>query len=287
METYAVHPGSCGELIQGNIQGRDMLISFPVDLFTTVRLYECKNPASRNRFHKSSTLLSNMLERWGYAWLDRQLDIEIESSIPRGKGFASSTADLCGVYICLLKLLRRKYDTKEAMEEFIRIEPTDSILFREMTLFDYKEGKRFSSIGPYMKFHILAFEGSRIVDTQEFNRKVLPRLGYLDDIIPDVRQAVDISDISGISKASSISIKRNMSRVPYEIFSSIEDLRLKTGGLGIIGGHSGDLLGIVYDDKEKFRYAARYKDTIPGYKPHMLETLRRDEYESDYDYGTM
>lgn len=286
METYAVHPGSCGELIQGNIQGMDMLLSFPVDLFTTVRLYECKNPKNRHRFSKSSALLSNLLERWGYGWLDGQLDLEIRSDIPQGKGFASSTADLCGVYISLLKLLGREYDTREAAEEFIRIEPTDSIIFREMTLFDYKEGKRSSSIGQYRKFSILAFEGSRIVDTQEFNRRKLPSLGCLDDVMPQVMLAAQSGNIRELAGTASMSIERNMGRVNYEVYGAVEELRRKTGGLGIVGGHSGDLLGIMYDDRDRFLYAARYKDTIPGYKAHMIETLRRDEYERDCDYGT-
>ena len=47
MESQAIYPGSCGELIQGNIQGKDMLLSCPVNLFTTVKVFECKNPINR------------------------------------------------------------------------------------------------------------------------------------------------------------------------------------------------------------------------------------------------
>jgi len=282
MEAYAIYPGSCGELIQGNINGRDMLISCPVNLFTKVRVFECEKSISRSNYIKSSMLLNNMLKRWGYGYLNSELDIKIESSIPEGKGFASSTADLCGVYICLLKLFNKKYDIKEVMEEFVKIEPTDSIVFREMTLFDYKEGKIYENIGEYMKFNILAFEGNRVVDTLAFNKKKLPDLSNLDDVMP----WGEFDDISKISKASTISIKRNMRRLPYDIYSAVENLSYKTGGLGIIGGHSGDVLGIIYDDKERFLHASKYKNLIPKYKPHIIETLRRDEYERDYDYRT-
>jgi L-threonine kinase len=285
MEAYAVYPGSCGELIQGSIKGKDMLISFPVNLFTTVKLFESEKPVNRFKYKKASTLLGNMLKRWGYSHVNCKLDLKIESSIPQGKGFASSTADLCGVYICLLKLFKREYDLKEVVEEFIRIEPTDSIIFREMTLFDYKEGRAHENIGEYMKFHILAFEGNRVVDTLEFNKKNLPRLSGLDDIMPCVKEAIELADISKLSQTSTVSIKRNMNRLPYDIYSAVENLGSKTGGVGIIGGHSGNVLGIIYPDKERFLHAARYKDTIKGCKPHMLETLRRDEYERDFDYG--
>jgi L-threonine kinase len=286
METYAIYPGSCGEVIQGNIRGKDMLLSCPVNLFTTVRVSECEKPINRFNYKKSSMLLDSMLKRWGYSYLSSQLEINIESSIPQSKGFASSTADLCGVYICLLKLFKKQYDIKEVVEEFVKIEPTDSIVFREMTLFDYKEGRSYENVGEYMKFHILAFEGNRIVDTLAFNKKKLPCLSSLDDVMPCLKEAVEFADISKVSQASAISIKRNMKRLSYNIYSAVENLSFKTGGLGIIGGHSGDVLGIVYDDRERFLHAARYKNTISGYKPHLLETLRRNEYERDYDYRT-
>ena len=72
MEAYAIYPGSCGEIIQGHIQGKDLLISCPVNLFTTVRVFECRKPASRFNYIKSSTLLDNMLRRWGYGCLNAQ-----------------------------------------------------------------------------------------------------------------------------------------------------------------------------------------------------------------------
>jgi len=287
MEADAIYPGSCGEIIQGNINGRDMLISCPVNLFTTVRVFECRKPVNRLNYKKSSALLENMLRRWGFGYLNARFDIDIKSSIPKSKGFASSTADLCGVYICLLKLFKRRYDVREAVEEFIKVEPTDSIVFREMVLLDYKKGEHYKYIGDYMKFYILAFEGGRLIDTIAYNKRNLPPLSGLSGILPLVEEGVKSADISKLASASTASIKRNLNRLPYDMYSAVLDLCNMTGGLGIIGGHSGDVLGIIYDDREKFLYGVRYKDEITGYKPHMLETLRRNEYERDYDYRTV
>lgn len=284
MEANAIYPGSCGEIIQGHICGRDMLISCPVNIFTNVRVFECKRPEKRFSYKKSSALLENMLKRWGAGYLNAQFDIDIESSIPRSRGLASSTADLCGVYLCLLKLFKRKYDIREAVEEFVKIEPTDSIIFREMTLFDYKKGRYYEHIGDYIKFYILAFEGGRLVDTIEYNKRNLPPLSDLNDILQIAKDGVIFQDITKIASASTTSIKRNLKRLPYDMYSAVQNLCNMTGGLGIIGGHSGDVLGIIYDDRERFLHAARYKYAIPGYKLHMLETLRRNEYERDYDY---
>lgn len=173
------------------------------------------------------------------------------------------------------------------MEEFVKIEPTDSTIFREMTLFDYKKGEHYEYIGGYMKFYILAFEGDRPVDTIEYNKRALPPLSDISDILQIVKDGVKSADISKIAAASTVSIKRNLNRRPYDRYGAVLNLSDMTGGLGIIGGHSGDVLGIIYDDRERFLHASGYRHSIPGYKLHMLETIRRDEYEGDYDYGAI
>lgn len=284
MEACAIYPGSCGEIIQGHVYGKDMLISCPVNLFAAVRVFECQKPINRLNYQKSSTLLDNILKRWGYGYLNTQFDIDIKSSIPKSKGFASSTADLCGVYICLLKLFKRQFDIKEAVEEFVKIEPTDSIVFRDMVLFDYKGGKHYENIGGYLKFYILAFEGSRVVDTLEFNKRDLPPLSDISDILKLVKDGIESADISKIAQASVISIRRNLNRLPYDIYNAVEKLSHATGGLGLTGGHSGNVLGIIYDDRERCMYAVENANAIAGCKPYLLETLLGNEYEKDYDY---
>lgn len=284
MEINSIYPGSCGEIIQGKIEGRDMLISCPVNIFTKVSLFETNEPIQRLSYKKSSTFLKNMLKRWGYEYMDKNLDMGIASKIPEGKGFASSTADLTALYICLLKMFNREYSLAEIIQETIKIEPTDSIIFREMTLFDYKEGKIYKTLGEYKKFYILGFEGTRVVDTVAFNNSALPPLAEIDDIMRWSSQGLKSGDIESIGRASSISIERNLTRLGYEIHGAVLKICNDTGGNGIIGAHSGDVLGIIYDDKERLIYYE--KDIkLDGYNKHILETLKRTEYEMDYDYG--
>jgi len=273
MEAVTKYPGSCGEIIQGNYNGTDMLVSCPVNLYTTVKVSECKHPVNRYKYKKSSALLNNLLKRWGYGDLNDYFDIEINSSIPVGKGFAGSTADLCGVYMCLLNLFHKAFDIQEIIEECIKIEPTDSIIFRDMTIFDYKQGKTYERLGQYKKFYILAFEGKRIVDTISFNNSNLPPLLPMGDALKLLKDGIKTSDISKIALASTLSIERNFSRLSYDIYDLIKDVMQKTEGLGIIGAHSGDMLGIIYDDRERLLYARRFGNSIPGYKPYFLETL--------------
>ncbi len=101
-----------------------------------------------------------------------------------------------------------------------------------------------------------------------------------------IRDGVESADITKIAQASAISIRRNSNRLSYDIYNSVEKLNRVTGGLGLIGGHSGDVLGIIYNDRERCLYAAKNTDAIAGYKPYILETLLGNEYERDYDYRT-
>lgn len=190
MEAAAYYPGSVGELMQGNFQGRDILLSCPINLYTRVKVFESMFPISKYKNDKTARFLLNMLIRWGYERYYKTLDIEICSQIPTGKGFASSTADLCELYNALAGLFNRDFNQQELIEECIHIEPTDSIIFREMTLFDYKNGMFHESIGSYIEFYILVYEGPNIVDTLEFNRKSTQPLRNIDDLVPILKNAV-------------------------------------------------------------------------------------------------
>lgn len=284
METLTKYPGSCGEILQGKFNNLDVLLSCPVNIFTTVRLFETNIPLERYNHSKGSAFLNNILGRCGYESINKNLDIVIESDIPKGKGFAGSTADLCAIYLCALKFFKRECNIKELIEETVKVEPTDSIIFKDMTIFDYKKGLYYKTIGEYIKFYILAFEGKRAVDTIAFNNKNLPPLKDIDDVVLMVSQAIKTGDIKKLSKASSISIERNLERIDYPILDLIKCHCINSGGLGIIGAHSGDILGIIYNDKERLFYGAK-NIQIPGYKTHVLETLQRNEYEGEYNYN--
>ena len=67
-----------------------------------------------------------------------------------------------------------------------------------MTIFDYKEGKYKRKIGNYCEFNILVFEGNRIIDTVEFNKRSLPPLSNIEDLGEMLIKAVENNDIKTI-----------------------------------------------------------------------------------------
>lgn len=273
MESRAKHPGSFGEILQGNLGEKSLLVSPPINLYSNVRIFESYKEKDPNTNIKVNRFMKNLLLNWGYEEFIKNIYIEVKSEIPRGKGLASSTADICAVYKALINMFKKPYSEEELILNSVKIEPTDSIIFNKFTLFDYKKGKFKEELGDYIKFHILVFQGNKIINTIEFNKKDLPPMKSIEDLIPKLRQSILKSDLEGIGEISTESIKRNFVRLNYDYFNLVSKHKNETNGLGIIGCHSGDALGIIYDNKQdlikSFNLCKRYKNL----NTYTLETL--------------
>lgn len=267
-------PASFGELIQGNIKGRDSLISFPINLYTNVCLYEIKDPINKFKYKKSLDFMRNILNDWGYKKEEKFLDIQIKSEIPIGKGFSSSTSDLGALYLGLCRLFYKEFNTKELIRNCIKIEPTDSIIFNELTLFEYKTGKNYEMLGKYFNVFILVIEGEYPVDTLEFNKqKNKVPLAKLDNIIDGLKEAIINMDLKKIFTFSTESIIKNNSRLTYKNLQYIIRICRVTYGLGVVGAHSGNVLGIVYDSKNQCEGSLQYVKSLGIKKCYMVESL--------------
>jgi len=273
MEATTIYPGSIGELVQGRYKGIDVLVSCPINLYTKAKVFESSNAFKKKQYDKASAFLAEILKRWGYYKLVDTLDIEISSQIPRGKGFASSTADLCATYYSLLKLFNRDFNEEELINSCIGIEPTDSIIFKSLTIFDYKNGLYVKSVGKYIEFDILVFEGNSVVNTVEFNNRQLPPHKQVDDLIEHLTIGAKNNSINLIAEACSESIIRNQQRLKYDILTEVLKLQQQYGGLGVLGAHSGDTLGIIFDDEEKLNSALKRIEGFRNYKSYKLKTV--------------
>lgn len=273
MQVSAVYPGSFGEIIQGRITGKDILLSCPINMFTKVEMFETKTVKNNYNTIKCRNFMKNILNNWGYERYFNQIDIKVTSEIPIGKGLASSTADLSAVYLCLIKMFNKQLSMDEFIDNCLFIEPTDSIIFSKFTLFEYKNGKYKENIGEYFKFYILAFEGEKLVNTVDFNKNTKVPLENVEDLVPTLKDAIINKNINNLGKVSTESIIRNLKRLDYKEKDLIIDIMNNTGGLGIIGAHSGNALGVIYYSKESLIKALESINFKNFYKVYPLETL--------------
>ena len=252
------YKGTLGEILQGQYEGRDILCSCPINLYTEVTIKQFKTKKENEIYStdnkKCKSFMKKLLKQWGKEAYEEKLSLSIKSSLPRGKGFASSTADICATYRCLIKLFNKEYREEELIANAIKIEPTDSIIFPKLTLFEYKTGNYIETLGDYPSLKLLVFEGNKEVDTVDFNNKNLPPLAEVDDLVVLLRQAVKEGDISLLAKVSTESIIRNQHRLKYSILEEVVKIKEETGGLGIIGAHSGDALALIYEKRRYIRW---------------------------------
>lgn len=271
MKVIERYPGSVGEIIQGKYNGIDVLLSCPINLYTEIILSDERERDNEREYIKSYRFIDNILDEWGYK--NGKIALSINSKIPKGKGFASSTADLSAIYNGLLRLASKEFNKEELIKHCLKIEPTDSIIFDKATIFDYKEGKVKEKVNSYFKFYVLCFVGENVVDTVEYNKKELEPLKNIDDLIIELREAFKNRDTKKLAKISTESIIRNQHRLKYNILEAVLEINNLIGGLGIIGAHSGDMLGIIFDNIDEEKMKRIENININGYEKIIVETL--------------
>lgn len=266
-------PASCGELIQGLIAGSEKLISLPINLYSTVTLFEGKS--DRTSFKKSYQVLERVFEFYGYDSREcKNLTLSINSGIPLGKGMASSTADIAATILAGARYLGKAISTEDIARLSTKVEPTDSVFFTNFTLFNHINASYHRSYDFMPEFKVLMLEGNEIINTIEFrkiNREniLLENKEDLDKALSLFETGVNKKDLRMIGEAATISAFANQKILYKEHLEEIYDLSMKHNALGINVAHSGSVVGILYKeqnfDKDRFLYTLKEKKLLENY----------------------
>ncbi|WP_350342819.1 hypothetical protein PRVXT_002081 [Proteinivorax tanatarense] len=250
MKVIVQAPGSCGELIQGKINGRQMLVSYPVNLFSTVQV---SIEGSRNvsilppKVHKAIDLYLTSVSQQN---LLSKIHVSIKSHIPKAKGMASSTADMSAAVTGVAHLLGDKLDEVFLAHLLTQVEPTDSTLFNKLTLFDHVTGSLIEQLGDVPSFSVLVLEKDSFIKTEEFHKKVEGRAlpiveGELSCLIKGVKE----KKLEFIAKAATKSAQKNQKILMRSYYNDLNELAVECGAYGVNIAHSGTVCGVLHDDK--------------------------------------
>lgn len=257
----AVCPASCGELLQGHIMGSEKLVSYPIDLYSSVTLAEGTGSTRAKGLGKAYAAVEATLEHLGYRASDAYgLTLNVDSDIPRGKGMASSTADIAAAAVATAAYAGRRLSETELAAICASIEPTDSIIFREITLFDHVAGKAARSYGKFPGCNVMVLEGRDCIDTVEFHKYKRNELVEQGEIQMKKALALFEEGISSgepwkIGQAAIISALEREKVIKKPGLEWIIETALKLGAYGVNAAHSGSVLGILCGsdfDLEKF-----------------------------------
>ncbi len=150
-------PASCGELIQGWILGSEKLVSCPVDWYSTVAVTAA--PPLINERPLSRAMVERVLAHWQYpAHWSNEIRVDVRSSIPVAKGMASSTADIAATAVATAHHLGHSLDETTLAQLCVSIEPTDSTVFHQLTLFDHNNAATQIACEPPPPIDLLVLE---------------------------------------------------------------------------------------------------------------------------------
>lgn len=272
-------PGSWGELVQGQVEGEDFLITCPVGIYTVAlaRPLEASGSATaaewrlaggRPRPRTAAALLSLARAPSGGSHADlRALPayqptqgpggvVRLYSRLRPGAGMASSTADLCAAMsAATVAGGGAPLGPEDLFRRCLAVEPTDGIMFPGIALVDHRRGRRAEVLGPPPPLAIVGVDPGGIVDTLAFNRRAdLARANRGKE--PQVAEALALAvtavrrgDPETLGRASTLSAAAHQNLLPNPLWEPVRELAQDVGAVGINVAHSGTVIGILLDPR--------------------------------------
>ncbi len=240
-------PGSCGEFIQGYMDGESFMITCPIDRYSVAEAKEGKLISRLPQ--KAESARRRTLAKLGMS--NRLIDVRLSSEIPLGKGMASSTADISAVCQAAALACGKRLTPEEIAEIAISIEPSDATFYDGIVQFNYRKGHLIKKLGEAPAMQILIFDCGGEVDTLLYNsRKDLVALQK--DNEPIIREAVSLflqgmqeKNPALLGKAATMSAFANQRLLYKSALEPLYETAVQMGALGITAAHSGTVLGVI------------------------------------------
>ncbi|MBJ3814668.1 GHMP kinase [Shimwellia pseudoproteus] len=244
-------PGSCGELIQGLIAGSEKLVSCPVDWFSDVTV--CRGRPHHNERPLMRAMLVQVVVALGYpAHYAAGLSIRWHSTLPVARGMASSTADIAATALATTRLLDYPASEQQIARWCVALEPTDSTLFRDLTLFDHRHGQSAIPCPPSPRLDVLVLESEQQLITADYHRQDRQQalLRGADDLARAWRllyQGCLKNDPRLVGAAATTSAIASQLILPKPGFAALRQLVEALDLYGLAVAHSGSVVGLLLD----------------------------------------
>lgn len=249
-------PGSCGELAQGMSHGDYFLVTCPIDMYSSATVALTPGTGRVNGppdAPKARQAVALTLAHFGRHDLDAHMSLS--SPLPRGKGMASSTADISAAVAATAAAIGTEADMPPTMIAGIalQVEPSDGTMLPGIAVLDHKQGSIAKAIGdpPPMRVVVLDFGGD--VDTLAFNGvnrdETLKRLQpEFEEALRLVAQGVREGSASGVGVGATRSAVANQQLLYKPQLDAVLRLAEDVGAVGVNAAHSGTVLGLLFED---------------------------------------
>jgi L-threonine kinase len=269
-------PGTCGELVQGTLDGVPCLVSCPMDLFAEVSVVARPGtglvlaPPSMSKTHRAVSLA---MESLGCTGAD--VHIHRHHALPEGKGYASSSADILAALFALSRLLGSPLSPEEATRLALAVEPTDSIAWEGLALLAHRDGQLMQPLGPPPELAVLVLDWGGFVDTLAFNSAdytgTLARLAPLHkEAFAMLQAGIASADPVLVGQAATQSALAHQAILYKPQLESVLQLAKRAGALGVCVAHSGTLIGVLLHPEGAQEALPYLLSRLPGRPAHRL-----------------
>ena len=259
-------PATCGELIQGWSDGQDFLVNCPIDLYAYAELQPAASPgvcvvdaAHHTKIdHGLSLLAEQFADRWPGASGPRASlahQVQVRSRIPRGKGMASSSADLSAALQAVCVGCGLDLSPQAFTELLIRIEPSDCVHLPGIAHVNHLSGRLYDSLPTPGDLSVVVVDCGGEIDTLAFDRErardVYRRhADTVGAMLATLGQGLCRRDEGLIGAAATQSAILSQSILPKPQFEALLRLGLEWGALGVNCAHSGTVLGVLHRTRD-------------------------------------
>lgn len=244
---------SFGELLQGMLpDGAHFLVTLPIDLHS--RAVFSVTPQTRELSvwpEGSWKALSGVIAMLRRYRLPLQGQLRLESEIPRGKGLASSTADL----VAACRAVARRYCLPldlDVIETTLRdIEPSDGVMHEGVVAYRHREGRLHEHLGAVPPLTVVAIDEGGTVETLSHNaRRIDYSSGERNEyagLLAQLRSALQCGDVAALGSVATQSARLNQRVLPKHSLEAMTDIARCVQAAGVVAAHSGTYLGIMID----------------------------------------
>ncbi len=261
--------GTCGEWVQGTLDGVPCLVSCAVDWYAQVTV--ALDGASAWQFPPDAAKSAAAL-RLALAARDASAVggvLRLSNPLPRGRGYASSTADVAGTIYVVGAALGRPFAPDEVARLAVRVEPSDSTIFPAPTLFAHRNASFHRPLAALPPLAVVVLDPGGAIDTLAFN--AADHTAALRKAAPAHREAFErfeaglaCGDAVEVAQAATLSARIHQAILPSALVEAALASYPVLGALGTCRAHSGTLVGLICRPEAADAVACRARTRFPG-----------------------
>lgn len=165
---------------------------------------------------------------------------------------ASSTADIAATAVATAHHLGHLLDEPTLARLCVALEPTDSTLFRQLTLFDHNTAATQIACPPPPALDLLVLESPLTLRTTDYHQLprepgLLANASRLQLAWEKVQQACHCGNPQLLGEAATISAIASQQLLPKPGFDALLDQVESAGLYGLNVAHSGSVVGLLLD----------------------------------------